>query len=120
MIKQLVQLVHIEHLIFTNFGPLEISDSGEYVSIYYDDDHVDCAYLSTTIEKINVAHKYKNTTVKPTCTEGGYTHHKCSVCGDEYTDAKTEKLGHQYEKTSRETNVYRRWIYKIQMQCMWR
>ena len=82
-----------------NFGPLEISDSGEYVSIYYDDDHVDCAYLSTTIEKINVAHKYKNTTVKPTCTEGGYTHHKCSVCGDEYTDAKTEKLGHQYEKT---------------------
>ena len=81
-----------------NFGPLEISDSGEYVSIYYDDDHVDCAYLSTTIEKINVAHKYKNTTVKPTCTEGGYTHHKCSVCGDEYTDAKTEKLGHQYEK----------------------
>ena len=82
-----------------NFGPLEISDIGEYVSIYYDDDHVDCAYLSTTIEKINVAHKYKNTTVKPTCTEGGYTHHKCSVCGDEYTDAKTEKLGHQYEKT---------------------
>ena len=82
-----------------NFGPLDISDSGEYVSIYYDDDHVDCAYLSTTIEKINVAHKYKNTTVKPTCTEGGYTHHKCSVCGDEYTDAKTEKLGHQYEKT---------------------
>ena len=82
-----------------NFGPLEISDSGEYVSIYYDDDHVDCAYLSTTIEKINVAHKYKNTTVKPTCTERGYTHHKCSVCGDEYTDAKTEKLGHQYEKT---------------------
>ena len=82
-----------------NFGPLEISDSGEYVSIYYDDDHVDCVYLSTTIEKINVAHKYKNTTVKPTCTEGGYTHHKCSVCGDEYTDAKTEKLGHQYEKT---------------------
>ena len=82
-----------------NFGPLEISDSGEYVSIFYDDDHVDCAYLSTTIEKINVAHKYKNTTVKPTCTEGGYTHHKCSVCGDEYTDAKTEKLGHQYEKT---------------------
>lgn len=82
-----------------NFGPLEISDSGEYVSIYYDDDYVDCAYLSTTIEKINVAHKYKNTPVKPTCTEGGYTHHKCSVCGDEYTDARTEKLGHQYEKT---------------------
>ena len=82
-----------------NFGPLEISDSGEYVSIYYDDDHVDCAYLSTTIEKINVVHKYKNTTVKPTCTEGGYTHHKCSVCGDEYIDGKTNKLGHQYEET---------------------
>lgn len=83
-----------------NFGPLEISDSGEYVSIYYDDDHVDCAYLSTTIEKINVAHKYKNTTVKPTCTEGGYTHHKCSVCGDDtYKDTETEKLGHKYEET---------------------
>lgn len=82
-----------------NFGPLEISDSGEYVSIYYDDDHVDCAYLSTTIEKINVAHKYKNTTVKPTCTEGGYTEHKCSVCGDTYKDTETEKLGHKYEET---------------------
>lgn len=81
-----------------NFGPLEISDSGEYVSIYYDDDHVDCAYLSTTIEKINVAHKYKNTTVKPTCTEGGYTEHKCSVCGDTYKDSKIDKLGHQYKK----------------------
>ena len=82
-----------------NFGPLEISDSGEYVSIYYDDDHVDCAYLSTTIEKINVAHKYKNTTVKPTCTEGGYTEHKCNVCGDTYKDTETEKLGHKYEET---------------------
>ena len=81
-----------------NFGTLKVNDSGEYISIYYDDDYQDYAYLSTSIKKLDVKHKYEETVVKPTCTEDGYTEHKCSVCGDTYKDAKTEKLGHKYEK----------------------
>lgn len=38
-------------------------------------------------------HSYKETIVKPTCTEKGYTLHKCS-CGDSYKDKETAALGH--------------------------
>ena len=34
------------------------------------------------------------TVVEPTCLKGGYTLHKCSVCGDEYKDDLTAFLGH--------------------------
>ncbi|MBO4418471.1 MAG: S-layer homology domain-containing protein, partial [Oscillospiraceae bacterium] len=33
----------------------------------------------------------------PTCTEGGFTTHTCSRCGDSYTDSETEALGHDYQ-----------------------
>ena len=36
------------------------------------------------------------TVVPPTCTEKGYTLHKCSICGDEYKDIETNALGHKY------------------------
>lgn len=36
-------------------------------------------------------------TVKPTCTEGGYTVHTCKVCGYTYTDTYTECVGHNLE-----------------------
>lgn len=42
-------------------------------------------------------HSYKDTVVKPTCTEKGYTLHKCS-CGESYTDHETEALGHLIEQ----------------------
>lgn len=38
-------------------------------------------------------HSYKDTVVKPTCTEKGYTLHKCS-CGDSYKDKEVDALGH--------------------------
>ena len=41
-------------------------------------------------------HKYKTTVVKPTCTEKGYTLHKCSVCGDSYKDTYTNAAGHKF------------------------
>lgn len=40
-------------------------------------------------------HSYVDTVVEPTCTEQGYTEHKCSVCGDVYTDSYTDELGHE-------------------------
>ena len=40
-------------------------------------------------------HKYVETVIEPTCTEKGYTLHKCA-CGDEYKDNETEALGHSF------------------------
>ncbi len=40
-------------------------------------------------------HSYKHTVVAPTCTQGGYTVHECTVCGDEYTDEYKAELGHK-------------------------
>lgn len=40
-------------------------------------------------------HSYKTTVVEPTCTEKGYTLHKCS-CGDSYKDKETDALGHYW------------------------
>lgn len=56
-------------------------------------------------------HSYEETVTEPTCTEGGYTTHTCSDCGDSYTDSETEALGHDYsseittEPTCTETGV---------------
>ncbi|MCQ2387318.1 MAG: leucine-rich repeat domain-containing protein [Clostridia bacterium] len=40
-------------------------------------------------------HVYVDTLIKPTCTEQGYTLHKCS-CGDEYKDNYVNATGHIY------------------------
>ncbi len=41
-------------------------------------------------------HSYSATVVEPTCTEGGYTLHKCSCGKDEYRDNETEATGHDF------------------------
>ena len=41
-------------------------------------------------------HSYKTTVVKPTCTEDGYTLHKCS-CGDSYKDNEVPATGHELD-----------------------
>ena len=46
------------------------------------------------------AHSYKGTVVAPTCTERGYTHYVCEVCGIEYNDEYTDALGHDYKPSS--------------------
>ena len=43
---------------------------------------------------VNHAHKYVSEVTEPTCTEGGYTTHTCSRCGDSYTDSETQAAGH--------------------------
>ena len=43
-------------------------------------------------------HKFENIIINPTCTEKGYTIHKCSICGYEYKDNFT--IGkHKFENT---------------------
>lgn len=41
-------------------------------------------------------HIYKHTIHKPTCTEGGYTLHICTGCGDSYRDHESDPTGHRY------------------------
>ena len=45
------------------------------------------------IDKIN--HVYIETIIAPTCTNNGYTLHKC-VCGDEYSTNETPAIGHDF------------------------
>ena len=41
-------------------------------------------------------HTYVAVVTAPTCTEGGYTTHTCTKCGDSYTDTQTNAVGHAY------------------------
>ena len=44
-------------------------------------------------------HSYNDTVTDPTCTEQGYTTHKCSVCSDTYADSYVNAKGHSYDDT---------------------
>ena len=41
-------------------------------------------------------HRYEAKVTAPTCTEGGYTTHTCTACGDSYTDGYTDPTGHNF------------------------
>ena len=41
-----------------------------------------------------LGHAYTTEVTPPTCTEGGYTTHTCTRCGDSYTDTPTDPLDH--------------------------
>lgn len=43
-----------------------------------------------------LGHSYSEKVVSPTCTEKGYTLHKCQVCGDSFKDSYTEAGEHDY------------------------
>ena len=54
-----------------------------------------CTHSETqTITKLG--HNYKDTIVKPTCTEQGYTEHTCTRCKDSYRDTYTAANGHRW------------------------
>ena len=53
-----------------------------------------CIAVMTFVSCGGCKHEYEDTVVAATCEEGGYTLHKCKVCGDEYTDTETSKLNH--------------------------
>ena len=44
------------------------------------------------------SHDYKEETIAPTCTEQGYTAHRCVTCDDVYFDNYTNMLGHKFDK----------------------
>ena len=43
-----------------------------------------------------LGHSYNTVVTAPTCQDKGYTTHTCSVCGNTYTDAVTDKVSHSY------------------------
>ncbi len=47
----------------------------------------------------NCEHSYTEAVVPPTCTEGGYTEHICSLCEHSYRDTETTALGHSYSQS---------------------
>ena len=43
-------------------------------------------------------HDYKAVVTAPTCTAAGFTTHTCIRCGETYTDAETDALGHDWDE----------------------
>ena len=56
----------------------------------------DCGYILETENIPALGHNYESVVTVPTCTEQGYTTHKCQ-CGDTYVDSYVDALGHNYE-----------------------
>ena len=58
-----------------------------------------CEHEKTeVIPKTDHVHSYIDTVAEPTCTEQGYTIHKCEKCGDEYRDTFVDALGHDWDE----------------------
>lgn len=53
--------------------------------------------LSCSKQSDSHIHNYEETVVQPTCTEQGYTLHKCA-CGDEYKDNYTNAISHNFNE----------------------
>ena len=53
-----------------------------------------------------LGHEYEAEVTEPTCTEAGYTTHKCIYCDYEYTDSETAALGHSLVKAERVEPTY--------------
>lgn len=53
----------------------------------------------TACDLFGCRHDYTENVVNPTCTEGGYTEHTCTKCGDSYRDKEMSATGHSYVDT---------------------
>ena len=58
------------------------------------------AYAKASLFDLSKTHNYTVTVISPTCTEQGYTLHKCSHCSDSYKDNYKNALGHDYQLVS--------------------
>lgn len=57
------------------------------------------AVIDVTEKRNPGSHRMEETVVQPTCTDGGYTVHTCSVCGHTETDTETAPRGHLVTET---------------------
>ena len=58
----------------------------------------ECENCTSTQTRLTSAkgHSYESKVIAPDCTEGGYTVHTCTECGDTYEDEYTEANGHNF------------------------
>lgn len=56
------------------------------------------------LETKGTLHNYVTTVVAPTCTEDGYTLHRCSLCNDQYSDQTVKASGHDYKESFQDAN----------------
>ena len=52
---------------------------------------------AVTVNSAAVSHNYRTVVIAPTCTTGGYTTHRCTICGDTYQSDPTLATGHSYK-----------------------
>ena len=73
-----------------------------------------CTSCDYKVEQVIIealGHNYKSVVTLPTCTERGYTTHKCERCDDSYIDSYVDALGHDivvdkgYDATCTETGL---------------
>ncbi len=58
---------------------------------------IDGLYFMQSAEQTECEHSYESVVTPPTCVNGGYTTHTCTLCGDEYTDSENAATGeHNY------------------------
>ena len=74
-------------------GKIHKGFGGFFVKIFHN-----IAYFFSNLfgKKDNHTHTYRRVVTEPTCTEGGYTTYTCTICGESYTDDKTDALGHDF------------------------
>ena len=72
-------------------------EPGEYTEGLERRNCMRCDYHEENVlPAIGHTHHYESVVTEPTCTEGGYTTHTCTGCGDTYIDSQTAALGHDY------------------------
>jgi len=59
----------------------------------------------TFAAELNIKHSYESVVTEPTCTEGGYTTHTCTECGNSYTSDETKELGHSFTNYVSDNNA---------------
>lgn len=64
-----------------------------------------------------LGHNYEDVLVFPTCTDKGYTKHKCSRCGESYVDTYIDALGHDYILTGKKEPTVEEEGYTGDMVC---
>ena len=69
-------------------------ESCELYGRFFEDEELSVELTDLTIPALG--HDYAAVVTEPSCTEGGYTTHTCSRCGDSYVDDLTDALGHDW------------------------
>ena len=83
-----------------------MAEAGEYL-FRATDRAGNCTTSSITLQSSHPCaegHTYRKDIIPPTCTQGGYTHYTCTVCGEETVSDRTDALGHDFREEIHEAD----------------